>query len=523
MWIGLLEEAGRAVLAMLSLPFFYLAVLLAWFHASRTAAWQRKMHHVRLHRPLALTLNRALAGLLAGVAISAVGLGTGFRLDARALTLLWIALAALVLIRLRLARAGVAAALLALGQAALHRWPVVWPEDPAVPLAWLKWLADALAGLDAAGLLLLAGLLHAAEGLLVRWQGARYANPLVVAGKRGKLIGAYELAAVWPVPLLLLVPGDVALPWAPVLGWEPGTAGWAFLAFPVPVGFGVRTFTFWPEDKARFTARLSLWYGVVVAALALAAALLQTRLPAMVWIAAAVALLLHEAAFRWDRWREQGRRLLYVHDGRGLTILAVQPGTAAEAMGLQAGDIVRQANGVPVHSLAELHAALERQPAYTRLEVLNRDGQIKFAQRARYAGERHLLGLVPAPEGKEPYAVPYRPLALWQWLTGAGLHGLRRRGVGGTEPPGEAAGEDGREDAAVEMSAARNEDGAIGGAAVEAPAAADAGTTAADKAATGDTPAAHRPATVTSGRDAAAEPVGLPPRRARRRTPDDPS
>ncbi len=516
MWIRLLEEAGRAVVAMLSLPFFYLAVLLVWVHASRTAAWQRKMHHVRLHRPLAMTLHRTLAGFLAGAAISVVGLSTAFRLDARALTLLWILLAALLLIRPRLARAGVAAALLALGQAVLRQLPVVWPEDPAAPLAWLKGLADALTELDAAGLLLLAGLLHAAEGLMVRWQGARFANPLVVAGKRGKRIGAYELAAVWPVPLLLLVPGDIALPWAPVLGWEPDTAGWAFLAFPVPVGFGVRTFTYWPEDKARFTARLSFWYGVVVAAVALAAALLQTRLPAVAGIAAVLALLLHEAAFRWNRWREQGRRLLYVHDGRGLTILAVQPGTAAEAMGLQAGEVVRQANGVPVHNLAELHAALERQPAYTRLEVLNREGQIKFAQRARYASERHLLGLVPAPEGKEPYAVPYRPLGLWQWLTGAGLPGVRRRDVGGMAALEGTSLEEARGDAAAEVSAARNGDGAGGEAAAgttdaaeaaDAANAANAGVSAADKATAGDIPSAG-------------EPAGLPPRRARKRTPD---
>lgn len=515
MWIGLLEEAGRAVLAMLSLPFFYLAVLLAWWHASRTVAWQRKMHHVGLHRSPALTIHRVLAGVLAGAAVSAIGLGTGFRFDARTLTLLWMMLAVLGLIRVRLARPAVAAALLALGQVALSRWPVVWPEDPAVPVLWLRRLADAWAELDAAGLLLLAGLLHAAEGVLVRWQGARFANPLIVTGKRGKLIGAYELSAVWPVPMLLLVPGDATLPWVPVLGWEPGTDGWTFLAFPVPVGFGVRTFTFWPEDKARFTARLSLGYGVMVAALALAAALLQTRLPAMTGMAAGLALLLHEAAFRWNRWREQGRRPLYVHDGRGLTILAVQPGSPAAEMGLQAGDIVRQANGEPVRSLAELHAALERQPAYTRLEVLNREGQLKYAQRARYAGERHLLGLVPAPEGREPYAVPYRPLSLWQWLTGAGLRGLRRRGAEGPAPAGAAVGGAGRgvgaAEAAASEAAASREDGASG----------------TEPAVTADGPAAETGAAATAGSsgDAASpEPAGLPPRRTRgrRRPQDDP-
>lgn len=436
-WVAWLREAGRAAGTWPALSFLGLCVLVSLWHIGRTVAWQRRMLRVRMHRPAAMVSWRLLGGLAAGAAVSAAGLGLGFALDARALALFWILLSLLAVFRLRLARAGMAAGLLALGQLALSSLQAPRPDGPS--LAWLAWVMDAWTGLDAMGLLLLAGLLHLAEGLLLLAEKARFAHPLVMAGKRGKRIGAWEVTAVWPVPLLLLVPGDLSLPWIPLLAADSAPGGWGLLLFPVPVGAGARTAVFWPEDKARFVARQSLLYGAVVTVLAAAAGLWREVAPALPWVAAAAAVVLHELAALWNRWREQGRRLLYVHDGRGLAVLAVQPGTAAAEMGLRCGEIIRRVNGVPVSDRAEFHAALERQPAYARLEVLDRSGEVRYAQRARYAGEPHMLGVVPAPDGSEPAAFPSRPSMLWHWLTGKGLLEAKPCAAG-TETAADAAG-----------------------------------------------------------------------------------
>jgi len=255
-WVAWLREAGGAAGALPALSFLGLCVLVTLWHIGRTVTWQRRMLRVRLHRPAALVPWRLLGGLAAGAAVSAAGLGLGFALDARALALFWILLALLAIFRLRLARAGMAAGLLALGQLALSSLRVPRPDEAS--LAWLAWVVDAWTGLDSMGLLLLAGLLHLAEGLLLLAEKARFAHPLVMAGKRGKRIGAWEVAAVWPVPLLLLVPGDLSLPWMPVLAADAAPGGWGLLPFPVPLGAGARTAAFWPEDKGRFPARLSL-------------------------------------------------------------------------------------------------------------------------------------------------------------------------------------------------------------------------------------------------------------------------
>ncbi|MDG0811929.1 hypothetical protein [Cohnella rhizosphaerae] len=110
-----------------------------------------------------------------------------------------------------------------------------------------------------------------------------------------------------------------------------------------------------------------------------------------------------------------------------------------------------KANGVRVRSKEELHAALQLQPAFTKLEVLNRDGNVKFAQRARYAGEHHQLGLILAPDEDAEYVAAPRSSSLRQGLrlAGARLRGKgARRSYGGSEeaaasesgPPPEEAG-----------------------------------------------------------------------------------
>jgi len=229
-----------------------------------------------------------------------------------------------------------------------------------------------------------------------------------------------------------------------------------------------------------------------VAVLAAAAELWREIVPALPWVAAAAAVVFHELAALWNRWREQGRRLLYVHDGHGLAVLAVQPGTAAAEMGLRCGEIIRRVNGVSVSTRAQFHAALERQPAYARLEVLDRSGEVRYAQRARYAGEPHMLGVVPAPDGSEPAALPARPLMLWHWLTGHGLLEAKPRAAGagaaGTETAAVAGGARGSEQTANTMEATGAADPEKAG-----PITAEAAADTANPEAAGDAAAAANP------------------------------
>jgi predicted metalloprotease with PDZ domain len=107
-------------------------------------------------------------------------------------------------------------------------------------------------------------------------------------------------------------------------------------------------------------------------------------------------------------------------------VLGVIPGSPAEALGITAGQTIVRVNGVRVAVKEDLHRALRQNPAYVKLELADENGEIRFMQRALYAGEHHQLGIILAPDEDVSYIVERaeRPLAGYVWMKLAGL--LRR-------------------------------------------------------------------------------------------------
>jgi len=433
--MDLLGEAGEALMAMLAAPYLYIAVLLAWWHARQEVVLQRTLFHVRLYSSLTVVFYRTLAGLAAGLILSLLSLGAGGRLDEATLLCVWIALPVLALFRLRYVCIAYGAGALGVLQYVLD-WSGVEASDGEA--------AKAVLGIDVPALLVLAGLLHIGEGLLVRWQASKFAVPLFLEGKRGKPIGAFALSGLWPVPLLWLVPmtgtGEgFALPWTPLSDLDGNAASWALLAFPVLIGFTDRTTTKWPENKAREMSWGLILYGVAIAGLAVGAWYWSP----LALIAAVLAFVLHEGLLLWGRAGEAGKNPLYAQDGRGVMVLAVLPGTPAAELGLQSGEKILKVNGQKVRDKEQLHEALQLQAAYYRLEVANREGHVKFVQRARYAGEPHQLGLILAPDEDADWVAAPRSGSVWQGLQRAGARRRRGRQEAIAAAIGEARGANG--------------------------------------------------------------------------------
>ncbi|WP_256256626.1 PDZ domain-containing protein [Paenibacillus sp. BC26] len=409
----LLRQAGSAAIGLLLSPFYYVAVLLIMLQYMRQTRMERKMFHVRL-QAWPIQLGRTIiAGLLVGVLVSCISLFLGVSVTADAVFWMWGTAAVLVMIRVRYLCFAYSAGLLGVLQ-----WALGWTElgDRS---DWMGSAAGSLAGLDIPGLLVLVALMHVAEALLVRWQGARFASPLFLEGKRGKLVGGQALQGYWPVPILLLVPavsggsGDVALPWTLLLGdSSQWSSGFTMLAFPMVIGFSELTRSLLPAAKARNSARGLLFYGIITGIVAVAASFWSP----LTLAAALCALLLHEALVAVSYFREAASAPLYVHNDQGLRVLAVIPGTPAESMGILVGEIIHKVNGVRVKTKEELYGALHVNSAFCKLEVLNYEGQIKFAQRARYAGEHHQLGVVLAPDDKADYYAAAAPASLLDLL-----------------------------------------------------------------------------------------------------------
>lgn len=414
-----LKQAGAGIAAAFMQPFGYAAVLVVVLLALRQIGAERKLFHVRLTAWPGRLLAALPAGLAAGAVVSTATMFLGLRLNADAVWWLWGASLLAGLLRLRFM-----AVVYGAGFVALLQWGaglLNWTGAPDI----VRRLAASLESFDAAGLLLLAGLLMIAEAVLLAWFSRRLSGPVIVDGKRGRPIGGWRLDAVWPVPLLVLVPSAdasaaaAALPWTPLFGLD---AGWAMLGMPVLIGSVWRTTSMLPRMKAARTARQLIWAGPAAAAVGAAAAYWELLLPA----AAVIVPALRELARFIERRRESEGRPLFVHDSGGLRVLAVQPGSSGAQLGIEPGEIVHKVNGVAVRTAEDLYNGLASNPAYCRIELLNLDGHVRFAQRARYENEHHQLGLVLAPDENMALTVSGLSRSLLGLLPGSPV--VRRRG-----------------------------------------------------------------------------------------------
>ncbi|CAM4273664.1 PDZ domain-containing protein [Paenibacillus tarimensis] len=420
--LELLRHTGLAAVRLFMQPFYYMTVLFIILLLARQTRTERRLFHVKLTSWPKQIVPAVVAGLLAGLFISAMSLFIGFAFTNETVYWLWGAAVVLVFIRIRYFCIAYSAAVIALLSVIAGLFSGSLDNGQ-----WYGAALESLAEQDGAALLLLAGLLHMMEALLLRWQGDYAAGALIVEGKRGLLVGGYQLPAFWPVPMLLLVPASSAsaiaeLSWTPGLAYSSGYSGsWTMLALPVVVGFSSLATSRLPRAKARKLAGSQLYYSVGL----IAAALLAVWWEPLVAAAAAAAFVCHELIYYLELRREEQASPVFVHDAQGLRVLAVVPGMPADQMGIQTGEILHKVNGTRVRTTEDLYNGLQVNSAFCKMEIINHEGHVKFVQRARFEGEHHQLGVVLAPDEGAPHVAGRLAASLVDLLRGRRM--TRRR------------------------------------------------------------------------------------------------
>lgn len=370
--IDLMKHIGNAGLQLLLQPYFYVAVLFLWWKYQKQVQQQRRLFQVKLVSALSLLGRTVGLGLLAAI-VGSIGLYfLDVTLSTDVLVVLWVLAFVLMLFRIRYLCFAYAGGLLALAHLAFQ-----FVSRPEVDMKGWSWLYSVISELDIASLLLVVGVMHVLEAVLMRYRGTKAATPLLMQSKRGKIIGAYAIQGFWPVPLLL-----------------PMDDG-SFIAFPIIIGFAELTRSSLLRNKVRKTSRLLIGYGVVIAGLVVFA---QYVYEPLLWAVAVLAIVLHEAINYYGRYLDGQRSPLYTHDNRGLRVLSVVPTSPAEQLGIVPGEIISRVNGVKVMTRAQLHEAFRMNSVYCKLEVINLEGELKFLKRAIYEGEHHQLGIILAPD-----------------------------------------------------------------------------------------------------------------------------
>ena len=81
-----------------------------------------------------------------------------------------------------------------------------------------------------------------------------------------------------------------------------------------------------------------------------------------------------------------------------MLIVGVLEGTPAEEMGLQIGEVIQRVNDRDVSSEKEFYNALQRNAAHCRLQVVDRNGEVRLMQQVVYADDHYKLGLLFMPK-----------------------------------------------------------------------------------------------------------------------------
>ena len=327
--------------------------------------------------------------LLGTVLVSVVLIGLGASFTTAWLALYGvIALLSLVLFGQRLASSAYSigmATFLVLGLAALE-----------IELPWLGTvdMPSDVALTSVAGLV---GLLLLIEGFWVKRQQHRVTTPMITKGKRGKFIGTHHFAQIGLVPAFLLLPSGLVQ--IPIDGWPILTVGeesFTLICVPFLLGAKQRFQTLLPAAGILLLGKQI----VGVAGLVLVLAIGSFWIPALAIAAVSFALIGRELATARVRVADQQKTPYFTERDRGLLILDTLPDSPAEKMGLEIGEVILKANGVPVKNDQEFYEALQHNRTYCKLEVQDVNGELRFAQRALYKGEHHELGIFTVALGR---------------------------------------------------------------------------------------------------------------------------
>ncbi len=279
--------------------------------------------------------------------------------------------------------------------------------------------------INVAAIMALVACLHAAEAFLIWLSGSGCATPLYIQTKNGKVAGGFSLQRFWPIPLIVLylvkVPdvsslqGLIHLPdWWPLISASPvaGPGLPVFVTMPIvaALGYGDLSVARTPREKAKHTAKnLFIYSGLL-----LGFSVVASRWKAFSLVAALFGPIAHEVVIKTGSAEEFEPSPYYGAVSNGVMIMEVFDGTPAKHAGLQRGDIVLKAGGLPVRTREELNHVL-MEPGPVTLEVTSkRNAKIRDITVRR---THESLGIVTAPDlGDRPVVSTDAPGPLINWI-----------------------------------------------------------------------------------------------------------
>jgi hypothetical protein len=426
-------DLGQIFLATYALtlvmPIFWVVLFLVFMQYRRVAATEESLYG-RVINPIGRQMLTSLGlGLLGGFIASVILVLLGLSLEQIGLYFIWPVALLLLLINPRYLCFSYAGGIVAV--AVLLVKYILLPLFPGlIEIGFI----DSLLKIHIPALLVLIGLLHLVEAMLIYIGGHWGSSPIYLKQDDGKVVGAYTLQRFWPLPLVALLVTLVAqteivgvtMPdWWPILKSviQPGEEqSLQYMVIPVAAGLGYSdlAFTAGPREKTLFSSKWLALYSIILLIIGVTSEYLSFLiLPGVIF-----APLGHELLILYGKKRDAKNNPCYRADGEGVILLMVVPGTAAEEAGLKTGDRITRINSDPVNGGEELLRKIDDSYFLVLLEGFrgNEAFSLVLKKKSRSEGEvsesfqsklnkstfRYLLqrgaalGVIPVPSDNSP-------------------------------------------------------------------------------------------------------------------------
>lgn len=223
------------------------------------------------------------------------------------------------------------------------------------------------------GILMIVGVLHLIESLLILLDGSTWKTPVFME-REGEIVGGFTLNRFWPVPFIIFVNGQIIYP----------------ATIVAILGYGDYALANYPEKKSRETAGILSIFSIIL----IIFAKLSMNYEIFKYIGAIFSPLGHEIVIKIGQKREENGKYLFKPSPQGLKILDVLPNGIGENLNLEAGDIIVSLNGNKIYSDRDVEAILNYNPNYIWMDVLNRDKEIITKEFKDYKNGINTLGLL---------------------------------------------------------------------------------------------------------------------------------
>lgn len=261
---------------------------------------------------------------------------------------------------------------------------------------------------DVTSLLILIGVMHIVEGVLVILDGKRGAIP-VFGGRDKKIVGGFAFKRQWIMPVAILmmmeatsgnfISGNaVATPqWWPIINHNANKILFETMvigALPLFAGVGYSSVTFTKSKRAKtlFSGTLIIGFGVFISLLS---TLSNLGLPIQILLLV-ITPLAHEAMLALERYTERKHEPMYASNEEGIRILEVAPKSLASGMGLKSGDLILEINDNKITTDEMMFNFLETIPNYLWMKIKKVNGEIKEISHTK-TKEQSRIGIVIVP------------------------------------------------------------------------------------------------------------------------------